>query len=174
MQKLSEKDVRALKLGAVGIVAVLLLIGGTKVLGHWSKVRASIAKRQADLKALDVGDAKQAGILSIVPAFEMPELLEEQKILFRSKFSDQLKKAGIKHEPLKMTPTGKSIGSGYRLLNVQCTAKCKFTQVLDLLARLNENPYLVAVEVFKIKGQKGKPQDVELNLTVSTVYALKK
>ena len=56
----------------------------------------------------------------------------------------------------------------YRLLRLKCHAKCEFRQVLDLLAGLKENPYLVGVEEFKIECGREKRQEVELDLTVST------
>lgn len=62
--------------------------------------------------------------------------------------------------------------TGYDLLLVKCSAKCRFSQVLDFLSRLNENPYLVGIEEFKIKKtDPKKPQELELNLTVSTFAA---
>jgi len=173
MQKLSEKDIRTLKLGGICAAVILVFIFGAMWLEHWSKVRQEIRRKEAELDVIDVAKAKQAGWMSIVPVFEMPEKEEVQKVLFRNKFNEQLKKAGIKSQPLKVVPTGKTLQKGYRLLNVQCTAKCKFTQALDLLARLNENPYLVGVEEFKIKCDKSKPQEVELNLTVSTAVLLR-
>jgi len=33
---------------------------------------------------------------------------------------------------------------------------------------LNENPYLVGIEQFEISGDPKKPQEFELNITVST------
>ena len=173
MQELSEKDIRALKFGGICGAAILVFIFGSMWLEHWSKVRGEIRRKEAELDVIDVAKAKQAGWMSIVPVFEMPEKEEAQKVLFRNKFNEQLKKAGIKSQPLKVVPTGKTLQKGYRLLNVQCTAKCKFTQVLDLLARLNENPYLVGVEEFKIKCNKSKPQEVDLNLTVSTAVLIR-
>ena len=47
--------------------------------------------------------------------------------------------------------------------------------MLDFLARLNENPYLVGIEEFKIrKSDPKKPQDVDLDLTVSTFVGVAK
>jgi hypothetical protein len=64
--------------------------------------------------------------------------------------------------------TGKSPQAGYKLLRLKCSAKCKFGQVLDLLVNLKENPYLVGVEEMRIKCDPKKPQEVQLDLTVST------
>ena len=106
--------------------------------------------------------------MSIVPVFEMPQVEEEQKFLFRDKLSEQLQKAGIRNKPLQIQPGRKSPQSGYKLLLVRCSATCQFAQVLDFLARLNENPYLVGIEEFKIKCDPKKRGEVELDFTVST------
>ena len=99
---------------------------------------------------------------------EMPEKEEVQKFLFRDKFNEQLKKAGIKSEPLQILRAAKSPVAGYKLLRLKCSAKCKFGQALDLLANLKENPYLVGIEEFKIECDQKKRQDVKLDITVST------
>ena len=106
--------------------------------------------------------------MTIVPAFEMPQVEEEQKFLFRDKLSEQLRIAGIKSKPLQVQKGRKSPQSGYELLLVKCNATCRFTQVLDFLAQLNENPYLVGIEEFKIKCDPKKKGEVELNFTAST------
>ena len=174
MQKLSERDIRTLKIGGIFAVAILVFVFGSTFLEKWSDYRADAKLKEGKLKGINLTDARQAGLLSIVPAFEMPEKEEAQKNRFREKLVEQLKKAGIKTEPLKVTTTKKTLyksgDKDYKLMNIQCKGKCKFTQVLDFLARLNENPHLVGVELFKMKCDKSKPQEVELELTVSTAY----
>lgn len=170
MQKLTERDKRFIKLGAVFAVGILIFYFGAEWQTKWSDAKAGAQTKEDQLKTINISDAKRTGILSIVPAFEMPETEDEQKSRFRGEFLEQLKKAGIKHEPLKIVITKNTLHRSYKLMNIQCKAKCKFTQVLDLLAKLNENPYLVGVEAFKMKCDKSKPQEVELDLTVSTAY----
>jgi len=169
INKLTDKDIRALKLGAIGAVVILLFVLGSGWRDRWAAAKAKGAQLQAKLNAIDIDKAKQAGLTSIVPAFEMPKVEDEQSFLFRDKLSEQFKKAGIKNKPLQVQTSRKSPLTGYNLLLVKCSAKCRFSQVLDLLSRLNENPYLVGIEEFKIKkADPKKPQDLELNLTVST------
>ena len=171
MITLTEKDKRALKLGGIAVAVIIGFVLGTSWLEHWSAARRRFREKSAELDLID--RAKQAGIVSVVPAFEMPEEEEVQKSRFRQKLNEQLKKAGIRSQPLKVVAAGKSFYPGYRLLNIQCTAKCRFTQLLDLLATLNENPYLVGVEELKFKCDKNKPQEVDLNLTVSTAVRIR-
>jgi len=168
IQKLSEKDIRALKIGGVCIAAILVLVLVSRWFDQWSKAKDTLTQVKAQLELIDVDKAKQAGLLSIVPVFEMPQKEETQKFLFRNKLNEQLKKAGINSKPLQVLPGGKSQQAGYRLLRLKCNAKCRFAQMLDLLAGLNENPYLVGIEEFKVRCDPKNPQEVELDLTVST------
>ena len=168
LDKLSQKDIRALKFGAVGAVIILVFVFGSAGHERWTKAKANGAVLQSKLDVINVDKAKQAGLMSIVPAFEMPQVEEEQKFLFRDKLSEQLKRAGIRNKPLQIQTGRKSPQSGYKLLLVKCNATCRFEQVLDFLARLNENPYLVGIEELKIKCDPKKKGEVELDLTVST------
>jgi hypothetical protein len=168
MNKLSKRDIRALKIGAVCVVAILVFLSATWWRDHWVKVRGETAKTKKQLKDIRADKTRQAGFMSIVPVFEMPVTEEKQKFLFRDKLNEQIKKAGIKSKPLQVLSTVKSPQAGYKLLRLKCSTKCKFAQVLDLLARLNDNPYLVGVEEIRIKCDPKKRQDVDLDLTVST------
>ena len=168
IEKLSQRDIRILKIGAVCVAAILVFVFASKWLDRWAEARASLAEVKNKLELIDVDKAKRTGLLSIVPAFEMPQKEETQRFLFRDKLNEQLKKAGIKNQPLQVASIGKSGQAGYRLLRLKCSAKCRFTQVLDLLANLKENPYLVGIEELRIRCDSKKPQEVDLDLTVST------
>lgn len=168
MRRLNQKEKRTLKFGAVCAAAIVGLTFATQWLGHWKQVRNRTAGINKQLDNIDVSDAKQAGLMSIVPVFEMPEKEEIQKFLFRDKFNEQLKKAGIRSEPLQILPAAKSPVAGYKLLRLKCSAKCRFGQALDLLANLKENPYLVGIEEFKIECDQKKRQEVKLDITIST------
>jgi hypothetical protein len=166
--KLSQRDKRALKLGALSIAAILVFVFATAWLEHWTQVRESLVVARADLRIISPNKAKQEGLLTIVPVFEMPERQEEQKFLFRDKFNEQLKKAGIKSGPVQFSAGKSARQDGYTLVLLKFSAKCKFDQVLDLLAELKNNPYLVGIEQLNIKCDPKKRQEVELDLTLST------
>jgi hypothetical protein len=172
--KLNEKDKRAIKLGVVAAAAVIVFLVGSTWLERWKNARAEGSILKSKLETIDVDEAKQKGLMAIVPAFEMPLGEEEQGFLFRDEFNNQLKKAGIKNDPLKIQVKTRSPLTGYKSLFLVCTAKCRFSQALDLLARLNENPYLVGIEEFKVKIDPKKRSEVELNLTVSTFTKIPK
>ena len=168
MRRLNQKEKRTLKFGLVCAVAVVGFAFATEWLGHWKQGRSSRAKIKEKLDAINVDDTRRAGLMSIVPVFEMPEKEEKQEFLFRDKFNEQLRNAGIKSEPLQFLPPIKSGVAGYELLRLKCSANCSFGQALDLLARLKENPYLVGIEELKIECDQKKRQDVKLDLTIST------
>ena len=168
MKKLSQKEKRTLKFGLVCAVAIIGFAFVTDRIGKWKEARSTSDEITKYLEAIDVKDTERARLMSIVPVFEMPEKEETQKFLFREKFNEQLKKAGIKSEPLQILPPAKSPVAGYKLLRLKCSAKCRFAQALDLLANMKENPYLVGIEEFKIECDQKKRQDVKLDITIST------
>lgn len=168
IEKISQRDIRILKIGAVFVAAILVFVFASDWLDNWKKARDSLDEMKGKLDLIDMDKAKRAGLMSIVPVFAMPEEEETQRFLFIDKLTEQFKKAGIKNQPLQVVSKGKSGQPGYSLLRMKCSAKCRFTQLLDLLANLKENPYLVGVEELRIKCDTKNPQNVDLNLTVST------
>ena len=167
IEKLNQRDIRILKIGAVCVVLILVFVFASEWLNRWAEARASLAEVKNKLELIDVEKAKQAGLMSIVPKFEMPQTEDTQKFLFRDKLDEQLKKAGIK-STLQVVSTAKSGQAGYKLLRMKCSGKCRLTQVLDLLANLKDNPYLVGVEELRIRCDKKNTQQVDMDLTVST------
>ncbi|MHC4535340.1 MAG: hypothetical protein ACYS6K_15425 [Planctomycetota bacterium] len=168
INKLSPKDIRTLKYGAVCVAGILIFLVGSKVFDRWKEAQASTAILNNKLELIDVDKAKQSGLMSIVPKFEMPIEEEEQKFLFRDKLSEQFKKAGIKNQPLQVASRTNSKKDGYQLLRMKCSATCRLTQALDFLANLKDNPYLVGIEELRLRIDKKKPQEVAMDLTVST------
>ena len=169
MAKLNEKDKRALKMGAAGVAVVLVFFCVTEVSEYWKTVRGELASVRSKLRTIAVSQEKQAKLLEIVPVFEMPADEETQKFLFRKRLNEQLKKAGVKGEPLQFLSLTKSKVPGYKLLRMQCRkGKTDFGKALDLLSQLKENPYLAGIEEFSMKLDAKDKRKVELNLTVST------
>ena len=168
IEKLRQKDIRALKMGAVGIVVIFVFVFASEFVDRWAQARNSLDEMNGKLDLIDVDKAKRAGLMSIVPVFEMPQDEQTQRFLFRDKLTEQLKKVKINNKPLQEITGGKSPQAGYKLLRMKCSAKCRFGQVLDLLANLKDNPYLVGIEELRIKCDAKKPQEVEMDLTVST------
>lgn len=171
-RKLTSREVRTVWIGAIIVIAIPGFTFGTQWIGDWQQVRMSLVQSRARLRSLEADAARQAGLLAIVPVCEPPKEEEVQKALFREKLYEQVKKAGINAEPLQILPTRKLTNLPYKTLKIQCKGKGKFNQVIDLLAGLKENPYLVGVEELKIECDTKQPpdkrQDVEMTLTVST------
>jgi len=176
-RKLNERERRLLLVGGIAVVAILIFTYGAKGLDRWNKSRGSLAAAKRKLGEVEMDKAKLAGLLALVPVFEKPEPEEKQKSLFREKFYEQLKKAGINPDPPQPI-LSKRInigGTPYRVLKIKCKAKCKFDQLLDFLAGLKENPYLVGVEELQVRcdtkepPEKRKDKDVDVDLVVSTL-----
>lgn len=171
-RKLSVREQRMLEVGVIAAVAILSFTFGPRAFQSWKQARASLQAARSRLNEVETDAAKQAGLLSIVPACQAPEPEEKQKILFRDKLHEQLKKAGINTEPLQILAARKSTGVPYKVLKIRCKGKCKFEQLLDALASLKENPYLVGVEELKVmcdlKEPPEKRSQVDIDLTVST------
>ncbi len=148
--KLSQKDIKTLKLGAVLVAAVIVLYFALSGYERWNAAKESFAKLQGDVDLLDMDKAKSSGLLRIVPAFEMPVEKEKQKYLFRDSIDAQMKNAGITSGPLQEVPGGKSPVLPYSLVRWKGSGTCSFSQLLNLLAVLKENPYLVGIEELRI------------------------
>jgi len=167
---MSQRDQRAIKLGLIAVGAIIVIFFGLQWLRHWKLVRTGPEARRQDLAMINPDPAQKEGLLKILPVFEMPIDEEDQKILFRNKLNEQLKKAGINSKPLEFVPASKKpVAPGYRLIGLKCGGKCQFNQALDLLSNLKANPYLVAIEEMSLKCDENKRQEVELELTVSTL-----
>lgn len=171
-RKLNQRETRILIVGVVSVVAIFGLRYGMDGLDHWKEVRASLRQARAKLDDITVSEIKQAGLLSIVPVAEMPQPEAQQKFLFRDRLYDQLKKAGIKTEPLSIMSARKKAGIPYKVLKIKCKGKCRFEQLLDFLAVLPENPYLVGIEELRVACDAKEPpeqrKEVEVELVVST------
>ena len=170
VMKLSERDRRALIIGAMCAVGILVFAFGTKWVGHWAEVRKSVAEKRATLASVQVERAQQERLMSIVPVFEDPNEEEEQKDRFREKFDEQLKKAGFKRgAPIRVLRAKRAqAGTGYRVLGLQTRGECKFQQILDLLTNIYENPYLVGIEEMRMECDPKNRRKFKLDLTVST------
>jgi hypothetical protein len=169
ISKLSQKDIRALKLGAVGVAAILILVFVLEGHERWDKARQSSEILEKQLDDIDLNKAKRSGLTSIVPVFQMPVEKETQRFLFRDKLNEQLRNARINSQPIQEVSGGKSPIAGYELLRLKCSGKCNFGQILNLLADLKDNPYLVGVEEMRIKVDPKNQQRVDFDLTVSTL-----
>jgi hypothetical protein len=96
MRGLNQREKRTVKFGVICAVAIIVFAFVTDILGRWKESRSKTGNINNQLKAISLTEAERARLMSIVPVFEMPEKEEVQKFLFRDKFNEQLKKAGIK------------------------------------------------------------------------------
>ena len=172
-RKLNQREKRILVVGLVVAAAIVGFHFGPKVVGHWQQVRANLKVLQSKMNDIGPSKAQQAALAAVVPVFDTPQPEDKQKFLFRDKLYEQIKKAGINNiDPLSFLTAQKRVDS-YKTLLIKCKGKCKFDQLLDFLATVKENPYLMGVEELRIQCDTKQPpekrQEVEIDLTVSTL-----
>ena len=172
--KITERDKKTLK---IAVIVVLVIVGyrfGWPRIQDWFETRSLLAARRDQLKLIAPGSDEEAikaaeELNRTVPIFEMPAEEEDQAVLFRDKFNEQVKKAGIKVKTLQ--PVGsrssKRVG-GVKVLKFQCRGKCSLDQILNLLADLDSNPYLAGIEDISMKCDTKDRRQMDLVLTVST------
>ncbi len=175
-KKLSQRDKRTLIFGAVAATVILAYMYVKPWFKDWQETKSTLQAKQNQLKVIAPGDDKAAKaahdkLAQVVPVFEMPLPQKKQEPLFRDKFNDQLKKAGIQVKTLQ--PIGsKSVkrvpGHKVKLLKYQCRGKCSLNQVLDLMAGLKSNPYLAGIEEISLKCDPKDRRKMDLVMTVST------
>jgi hypothetical protein len=105
-----------------------------------------------------------------VPVFDMPEAKKEQTQKFRAKFNEQLKKSRLKVTSLQFLKEQKLKGvADYKMAPLRFKGKGNFNQVLDLLAGLNSNPLLLAVEEIRLSCNEKDRKVLEIDMVVSTL-----
>jgi len=92
ISKLNQKDIRALKIGAVGVVVILVFLFALEGYERWDTARQQSRELKNQLDDIDLDKAKRSGLTSIVPVFQMPVEKETQRFLFRDRLNEQQKK----------------------------------------------------------------------------------
>jgi hypothetical protein len=152
--KINQKDIKTLKLGGLGIIGIIVFLVGLQGYEQWRSARKALATKVGQVELLDVKPSQREGLLKAVPVFEMPVVADKQKFLFRNKIEEQLQTIGINSTPLlEQAGGGKPLVAGYQMLRYKGTGTCSFNQILNLLAVLKENPYLVGIEELRITVQ---------------------
>jgi len=173
--QINQRNKTAMKIGGI-CAAVILLFNYVFCpwFSHWERVKAELAGEKTKLELIETDRsaaraAKHAALTAAVPVFEMPQSEDKQRLIFESKFIDQAKKTGIQFKSVNYHAPKKTKNAiGYKLLHLQCRGKCKFDQLTNLLAGLNENPHFVGIEELQIKCNEKKRSEMDLVLTVST------
>jgi len=171
--QIGERDQRAIVLGAIAIVAILAYSFGGRWLDQWQAARTELSKLRTQLTQVrqwssDRPGARQLAVAAAVPKFTMPETEARQTLLFRNAFNEQLTRAGIRAKSLDYLAARKATGGLHKTLRLQCKARCRLSQLLDLLGRLPENPYFVGIEELQIRPDSRNRQEADIVLTVST------
>lgn len=172
---MTERDKRILKLGAIAAVLILAYAAFGYLYKDYKKTKTALDAAKSQFESIAVSadgslSAKQAGLFSVVPVFEIPESEDIPGDKFRKKFMEQLKKCGVNFTSLDFLPmSGSKSTPGYKTLKLQCKTKCNFGQAMELAAALYENPWFVGIEEFKVECNPKKRTEMELTMTVSTL-----
>lgn len=171
--KITQRDKRTLILTGVAAVAILLwFVVVEDFLADWKQVRSDLSDRRSMFDSVALSKTlspADRGLLGIVPVFEMPAPERQQGPDYMKKFNEQLKKVGIKADLKYLKSIRSKSTSGYKILRLQSQAKCKYTQLVDMLAKLYENPYFVSIEQLRITPNPKKAGEVEFTLVTSTL-----
>ncbi len=171
MSQTGDRNQRALVVGAMAAAVILLL---TYVVTPWVEVRQRLEKLEGQLSAAGGESVREQAyrlrLARAVPAFAMPGGEDAQRLRFLRSFSEQVKQAGLGLAGMPQYRGQSPVEGdlGVKLLRLECQGKCKVAQALDVLARLYENPDLVAVEEMALRCVSDNREDWELSLTVST------
>ncbi|MBW8016819.1 MAG: hypothetical protein FVQ82_11580 [Planctomycetes bacterium] len=172
--KLSEKDQKTIKVGAL-LMAIILACGSMNILlKEYSKMDKELSDARGILKSVTPKDdgkltVKQAGLYKTVPVFKAPEKEAIPGENFQKMFMEQLKGLKIKYTVLNLMPmSNKENACGFKTRNIHCKGKCSFAQAVDLVAKLYENPWFVGIEEFKIDCNPKNRRQMDLAITVST------
>ena len=172
--KITERDKKVLMITGVVVLAILGYVFGWPQIQEWRSTSTTLKARSSQLKLIAPGNDPKAieaaeELNRKVPIFEMPQSENDQAVLFRDRFNEQIKKAGIKVKTLQ--PVGnrssKRVG-GVKVLKFQCRGRCSLDQILNLLADLNSNQYLAGIEDISMKCDAKDRRQMDLVLTVST------
>ena len=172
--KLSEKDQKTIKVGAV-LMGIILVCGGMRILlNQYSMTSKELDEAKSRFSSVTPKSdgaltPKQAGLYSVVPVFEIPKKEDIPGETCRKKFMEQLRDAKVNFRDVILQPmSSKRNACGFRKRNLHCKGKCSFAQAVDLLAKLYENPWFVGLEEFKIECNPKNRSQMDLTITIST------
>jgi hypothetical protein len=60
IEKLSQKDIRAIKIGVIGAAVILVFVFVSNWVNHWRQARSSLDVLQEKLELIDVDKARRA------------------------------------------------------------------------------------------------------------------
>ena len=171
---LNERDKKTIKMGAIAAAAIIVLLLALKGYSNWDNKRKEYDSLVSSINSLNISDAAQKKLLSDVPVFQLPQDEQTQKEDFRKELEREFDSLRIQTDPWQEVTTKKSYLSGYGTLFLKTSGSCRFQQILDLLAIIKDNPYLVGIEELHIECDPQNPQQANFNITVSTFTANKK
>jgi hypothetical protein len=173
LARLSDREVRALRIGGIIVVLAFVVIVGPKWWSNWAKVRSEVRQMQELIEGACSGRFNPAGLASMVPVFEMPKDLETQKTSFRDEITRQLRQAGMPNTPLQVETASRQKIGGYSKLCLKYKGTCRFDQLVEFLALLKQNPYYVGIDELTIRADTKvsveQRQTVDVEMVICTL-----
>jgi hypothetical protein len=174
LNNMNEKDKKTIKTGAIAAAAIIILIGTMQGYSKWNAKKDEDKKLTSNIRTLDIPDSAYNKLRSDVPVFQFPQDEQTQKENFRTELEEEFKSVRIETKPWEEVLTKQTTSGTYGKLYLKTNGTCRFQQILDLLAVLKENPYLVGVEELHIDCDPQNPQQATFNIKVSTFTTNKK
>ncbi len=174
MKPLTQRDKRALKLMAIGVI---LIVGYFKIfepaMESYRSLRSQRDQLQKQLSRLtriqnDIGAAQFKELSGRVPTLEMPKDTAQQGVLFRDELTRQLQKAGIQARTLQLRENRGKRQDGFAVLTVDVQGRCGYEAMLRLLEDLKRNPYYVGIEKCVLRADAKNRNEMTFQLAVFT------
>ena len=178
LKKLNEKDQKTVKTGGLAVIALLAVVIFYMGYNFWSTQKDITKKLERDLKTLNLSSTAHKQLLADVPVFQEPLNESDQKTDFRDYLDKFFETKRISIDPLTTVNASNSTRppAGYGILCLKTSSKgtVSFQRILEMLAGLKENPYMVGIEEFKITCDQDNPQYASFNIVLSTFTNNKK
>jgi hypothetical protein len=174
LNNMNEKDKKTFKMGAIAAAAIIILLVSMQGYSKWNEKRTEDQKLTSNIRTLDIPDSAYNKLLSDVPVFQFPQDEQTQKENFRTELEREFDSLRIETEPWQEVVTKQTTSGTYGKLYLKTSGTCRFQLILDLLAVLKENPYLVGIEELHIESDPQNPQQATFSIKVSTFTINKK
>ena len=170
--RLDARDRRAVTIGIVGVLIVMLYVFAIlPLLTDWSAARSALHSYGSDLDRLAGATpgsrARLKGLYTAVPFVESPQDSDQQRKTFWDAVNGSLKSSGlaISSPPRYLSA---SAGSPADTLSLAFAGKGTYQQLLKFFAAFHENPHGLSVEDFTLKRDDKNPEQLDMTMTVST------
>ncbi|MFP4143620.1 MAG: hypothetical protein ACOCTI_05845 [Phycisphaeraceae bacterium] len=174
--KFTQRDKRAIRLGAVALAVLVVFQLGQIVAGSWQSARTRLSAAETARQAIESRQRKQA---LQVPRLELlwgeaacePLLpVREARLRFVKTVEEKLESGGLKVQDIR-PQAGRKLRELDRtaVLRMQVQAQASLDQVTKALASLRRADQLVLVERLSLEPDAKRREKLAVNLTLATL-----